>query len=97
MQWSKTTQYGLSVIEFQACTRVHTHTHTAQAHKKEPSIFQQYTQSTINKNSELVFKGSFFNSKDAHLGYKHTYIFSVVYCWLILNILVLLHATISCI
>ena len=60
------------------CVHTHTHTHTHtpdQAHKIEPSIFQQYIQSTINKNSELVFKGSYFNSKDAHLGYKYTYIF----------------------
>ena len=84
-------------------TRTHTHAraHT-QAHKEtkqEPSISQQYTRSTTNTNSELFYNASFLNTKDAHRGCIYIYIF--IFQWftvdLFLNILVLLHATVSCI
>ena len=59
----------------QTYSHARTHTH-AQAHKKqEPSIFQRYTQSTTNTNSELFYNASFLNTKDAHLGCIYIYIY----------------------
>lgn len=83
-------------IQTYSHARTHTHRHTK---KQEPSIFQRYTQSTTNTNSELCYNASFLNTKDAHLGCVYIYIF--IFQWftvdLFLNILVLLHATVSCI
>lgn len=63
------------------------------------------------QNSELFYNASFLNTKDAHPGgvcmcvyiYIHIYIYIYIYTFqwftvdLFLNILVLLHATVSCI
>lgn len=63
----------------------HTRPHTQKQNRNEtqkPSIFQQYTQSITNTNSELFYNASFLNTKDAHPGCIYIF-FSVVYCWLI--------------
>lgn len=79
-------------------TRAHT-PRTGTQKNKEPSIFQRYTQSTTNTNSELCYNIlPFLIQKMPILGvYIYIFIFSVVYVTYFLNILVLLHATVSCI
>lgn len=66
-QWPKTTQHGLSVKGKKTQAHAHTPTHS-HTQKQNPSISQQYTQSTTNTNSELFYNASFLNTKDAHLG-----------------------------
>jgi len=75
----------------------HTHTEANEKQKEEPSIFQQYTQSTANTDSALLYNASFFNTKDAHVACKYIYIFQWFTVDLFLNILMLLHANFPCI
>lgn len=104
-QWSKTTQHGLSVKRKKKTKKqkTHTHIHThAHAHqlagthtKQKPSIFQQYTQSTTQIQNYFTML-PFLIQKMPILG-VYIYIFQWFTVDLFLNILVLLHATVSCI
>lgn len=66
----------------------------AQTHTPKKTV-----NNTINlqqtQSSEIFYNVSFLNTKDAHLGY--IYFFQWFTVELFLNILVLLHATVSCI
>lgn len=89
-QWSMTTQMACQLKENQPHTCTHACTDTHPQKIVNNTINLQQTQS-----SEIFYNVSFLNTKDAHLGY--IYFFQWFTVELFLNILVLLHATVSCI
>ena len=80
-------------------THIHTCTHTRARMCAGTPPPRKIVNNTINlqqiQSSEIFYNVSFLNTKDAHLGY--IYFFQWFTVELFLNILVLLHATVSCI
>lgn len=79
-----------------AHTRTHSRTHALKSKTKNPVFFNSilHLQQT---QTQLFYNASFLNTKDSRLGCIYIYILQWFTVDLFLNILVLLHATVSCI
>lgn len=99
-QWSKTTQHGLSVEGKKKSKHTHTraHTRTGTQKNKNPVFFNGTLNLQQTQIQNYVTMLPFLIQKMPILG---VYIYIFIFQWftvdLFLNILVLLHATVSCI